>query len=229
MNGPWLILETSGRTRVGLAVGGAVVAAADLGGGRQHNRQLIPAIADLLRGHDVSPRDLAGVAVGTGPGSYTGLRVGLTAAKTIAYAVGCSLVAVPTFAAIAADVPGTADVIGDALQGTIYVQRFADGVATTELRIAGFDEWVSRLAPLSPGGRGVGGEGVIIAGPGVLTFAAKLPADISRSPVAEPTIEAVFRIATRTPSLSRDDLMRLEPLYLRGSSAEEKANRGQMS
>lgn len=218
MNGPWLILETSGRTRVGLAVGGAVVAAADLGGGRQHNRQLIPAIADLLRGHDVSPRDLAGVAVGTGPGSYTGLRVGLTAAKTIAYAVGCSLVAVPTFAAIAADVPGTADVIGDALQGTIYVQRFTDGLATTELGIDTFEEWVKSL-----------NNQIGVAGPGVLTFAAKLPADISRSPVAEPTIEAVFRIATRTPSLSRDDLMRLEPLYLRGSSAEEKANRGQMS
>ena len=226
MSGAWLILETSGRSRAGLAVGGVVVASADLGTGRQHNRQLIPAISDLLTGRGLTPKSLAGIAVGTGPGSYTGLRVGLTAAKSLAYALGCSLVAVPSFTAIAADVPGTVDVIGDALQGTIYVQRFTDGVAVSELRIEAFDEWVRGLAPLSPGGRGVGGEGVRVSGPGVVTFADRLPASVLRSPIIEPSVEAVYRVAQTLPPLSRDDLMRLEPLYLRGSSAEEKAKRG---
>jgi tRNA threonylcarbamoyladenosine biosynthesis protein TsaB len=215
VNDVWLILETSGRTRVGLAVGGAIVAAEDLGGGRQHNRQLIPAIERTLRTHGLAPRQLAGVAVGVGPGSYTGLRVGLTAAKTLAYVVGCSLAAVPSFAAVAADVPGEAFVIGDALQGTIYVQRFANGVAVSDLGIDRFDDWVNAFP-----------SGVTVAGPGLTVYGDRLPAGVTRSAVTEPSVEAVFRVAKTLTPLLRDELMRLEPLYLRGSSAEEKAKRG---
>lgn len=249
MSGVWLILETSGRSRVGVAVGGVVVATEDLPAGRQQNRHLLPTVERLIRDCGLTPRGLTHVAVGIGPGSYTGLRVGLTAAKTLAYALGCSLVAVPTFAAIAADVPGTVDVIGDALQGTIYVQRFTDGVAAGELRIERFDEWVGQLTlpplrgrsasearregggiqtppPATTCGRDdlpLKGGGVQIAGPGVLTFADKLPPHVIRSEVIEPSIEAVFRVAQTLPPLTADEMMRLEPLYLRGSSAEEKA------
>jgi tRNA threonylcarbamoyladenosine biosynthesis protein TsaB len=209
----WLILETSGRSRVGVARDGALLATADLGGGRQNNRLLLPTIGELLTGHGIAPNSLAGVAVGVGPGSYTGLRVGITAAKTLAYAVGCSLVAVPTFWAIAAEVPGTVDVIADALQGMIYVQRFSGGIATDELRIVPFDEWA-------------GGAGGTAAGPGVIPYAAKLPASVTPSPVTEPSVAAVYRVALTLPPLTRDEMMKLEPLYLRGSSAEEKAKRG---
>jgi tRNA threonylcarbamoyl adenosine modification protein YeaZ len=196
MSGTWLILETSGRSRVGVAVGGAVAAAEDLPAGRQQNRHLLPTVERLLRDCGLTPRSLTHVAVGIGPGSYTGLRVGLTAAKTLAYALGCSLVAVPTFAAVAADVPGTVDVIGDALQGTIYVQRFTAGQAVSELRIERFDEWVVGLAPLAPAGRGAGGEGVLsVAGPGLAVFGPKMPAGVVLSPVVEPSVEAVFRVA----------------------------------
>ncbi len=209
----WLILETSGRSRVGLAVGGAVVASVDLGGGRQHNRRLLPTISELLTGHGIAPNSLTGVAVGAGPGSYTGLRVGITAAKTLAYAVGCSLVAVPTFATIATEAGGIVDVIADALQGTIYVQRFGEGVPASELRIEPFAEWVA----IATGS---------VAGPGVLTFADKLPPHLTRSPITEPSVEAVLRVALTLPPLSAKEVMALEPLYLRGSSAEEKAKRG---
>lgn len=211
----WLILETSGRSRVGLAIDGRVLASADLGGGRQHNRLLLPTVADLLTGQGLTPKSLSGVAVGVGPGSYTGLRVGLTAAKTLAYAVGCSLVAVPSFAAVAADVPGTVDVIGDALQGLIYVQRFVDGVVVGELRIVTFNEWAGDAGA------------VTVAGPGVVTFAAKLPGGAVRSAVLEPSVEAVYRVSQTLPPLSTEEVMKLEPLYLRGSSAEEKAKRDQ--
>jgi tRNA threonylcarbamoyladenosine biosynthesis protein TsaB len=222
----WLILETSGRSRVGVARDGAVLASVDLGGGRQNNRLLVPTVRHLLATHHIAPTALAGIAAGVGPGSYTGLRVGLAAAKTLAYAVGCPLVAVPSFQAVAAEVPGPVDVIADALQGLIYVQRFADGVPAGELRIVPFDEWAATLTPLSLGGRGVGGEGEItVAGPGVVTFATKLPDDIPRSPVVEPSVGGVYRVAQTLPPLTADELMAVEPLYLRGSSAEEKAKR----
>ena len=50
-------------------------------------------------------RELDGVIVSRGPGSYTGLRVGIISAKTLAYAVGCKLLAIDTFAAIARQAP----------------------------------------------------------------------------------------------------------------------------
>lgn len=209
----WLILETSGRSRVGVARDGVVLSSADLGGGRQNNRLLVPTIRDLLTGQGIAPKSLTGIAVGVGPGSYTGLRVGITTAKTFAYAVGCSLVAVPSFEAMAAEVPGTVDVIADALQGLVYVQRFTDGVPVGELKIVAFEEWVKGLAP-----------NAMVAGPGVATFAAKLP-DVARSTVVEPSIAAMYRVATGMKPLTTEEMMKLEPLYLRGSSAEEKAKR----
>lgn len=210
----WLILETSGRSRVGVARDGVVLASADLSGGRQNNRLLVPTIRDLLTGHGIAPKSLAGIAVGVGPGSYTGLRVGITSAKTFAYAVGCSLVAVPSFEAMAAEVPGTVDVIADALQGLVYVQRFTDGVPADELKIVAFEEWVKGLAP-----------GAAVAGPGVVTFATKLSEEVLRSTVVEPSIAAVYQVAIGMKPLTIEEMMKLEPLYLRGSSAEEKAKR----
>src|SRR5438034_42231 len=83
-----------------------------------------------------------------GPGSYTGLRVGLMSAKALAYATGCELRAVDTFAAIAHQSPAEAPsvwVIADALQGQVYRQRFtrsADGwSAADELRIEPAEDW----------------------------------------------------------------------------------------
>ena len=61
-----------------------------------------------------TPADLTGVMVGRGPGSYTGLRVGIMSAKALAYATGCQLLAVDTFAAIAEQAPAEAQsVVGD--------------------------------------------------------------------------------------------------------------------
>ncbi len=68
------------------------------------------------------------VLVSRGPGSYTGLRVGIMSAKTFAYATGCALIAVDTFAAIALQAPESVarvDVLADAQQDKVYVQSFA--------------------------------------------------------------------------------------------------------
>src|SRR4051812_47130680 len=142
MSGNWLLIETSGRVgRLGLARGGAVARAADLDPARRHARDLAATADALLTADALRPADLTGVMVGHGPGSYTGLRVGLISAKALAYALGCQLVPVPTFAAIAEQAPAEARVLwvlADALQGLIYVQRFerADRwAAADELRI----------------------------------------------------------------------------------------------
>src|SRR5687767_6133756 len=98
----FLILETSHRLGwVALGRGDRVVGQRLLEESRRHARDLVPFARELLTEQGWTPRDLGGVLVGVGPGSYTGLRVGIISAKTLAYATGCVLLGIETFAAIA--------------------------------------------------------------------------------------------------------------------------------
>lgn len=222
MSEAWLILETSGRVgKVGLARGGSVVRAVNLDDTRRHARDLAATVAEVLKAEGLAPTELTGVMVGRGPGSYTGLRVGLMSAKALAYATGCKLVAVDAFAAIARQAPPGAQklwVIADALQGQIYLQRFTrtgDGwVPADELRITPLDESLPWTA-----------AGAWVSGPGVKVYADRIPADcpLVVEVDREPRVESVFAVGAGLTPLAREELFALEPLYLRGSSAEEKA------
>lgn len=225
MDGNWLVLETSGRAaKLGFARGGAIVRAVQLDDARRHARDLAATVDGFLKADGLTPRDLTGVVVSRGPGSYTGLRVGLISAKALAYATGCALVAVDTFAAVAEQAPAEAPnvwVIADALQRQVYAQGF-DRTATGwvpfhELRIVSVDESLPWLA-----------GGAWVSGPGVKVYDARIPADRPRVAEGdrEPRVESLFTVASRVPPLSREELFALEPLYLRGSSAEEKARSG---
>ncbi|MBO4645042.1 MAG: tRNA (adenosine(37)-N6)-threonylcarbamoyltransferase complex dimerization subunit type 1 TsaB [Bacteroidales bacterium] len=70
--------------------------------GRNHARVLLPSIEEMLREADVTSAALQAVAVSIGPGSYTGLRIGLSSAKGLCYALGIPLIAVPTLQIMAA-------------------------------------------------------------------------------------------------------------------------------
>src|SRR5205814_2216971 len=97
-----LILETSGRAgSVALAAGESLLCTRRLDETRRHARDLAPAVRELFHTQGWKPRDIQAVFVSRGPGSYTGLRVGITSAKVFAYATGCALVGVDTFSAIA--------------------------------------------------------------------------------------------------------------------------------
>ena len=226
MSEAWLILETSGRVgRVGLALDGSVVHAVALDDSRRHARDLAAAVEQTLKRESLKPLDLKGVIVGRGPGSYTGLRVGLMSAKALAYATGCSLIAVDTFAAIAVQASLEAEnlwVIADALQSQIYIQGFtrsSGGMWTPEdeLRIGQVDELLNR-AP----------SGTWFSGPGVKVYGDRIPLNCPRvmESEREPRVESVFAVGRTLLSLSREEMFALEPLYLRGSSAEEKAKAG---
>ncbi len=72
-----------------------------LGRPRAHSENLVLMIKDALNYAQVSARELAGIIVSKGPGSYTGLRIGVSAAKGLAYAHGIGLVGVPSLEALA--------------------------------------------------------------------------------------------------------------------------------
>jgi tRNA threonylcarbamoyladenosine biosynthesis protein TsaB len=216
-----LLIETSGRVgQVGLAVDGVIVAERRLDESRRHARDLAAVSAALLAEAGIAPRSVNGVVVSIGPGSFTGLRVGIMSAKAFAYATGCELIAVPTFEAIANRAPKdiTVDVISDGLKRTIYVQRFqvsTTGIYTiNELKIVSLDDWLATLP-----------ADVCITGPGVAIYDELIPPKQPRMAESDrlPTVRTLFDASRVTPPLDRAAMIALEPIYLRGSSAEEKA------
>ncbi|WP_314064399.1 tRNA (adenosine(37)-N6)-threonylcarbamoyltransferase complex dimerization subunit type 1 TsaB [uncultured Vagococcus sp.] len=70
---------------------------------RNHSLVLMPAIDFLMKENKISPKELDRIIVAEGPGSYTGLRIGVTTAKTLAWTLGIDLVGVSSLAALAAN------------------------------------------------------------------------------------------------------------------------------
>lgn len=87
------------------------------------SNKLLPAIDTLLRRHSVKPQDLDFIAVGVGPGSYTGIRVAAMVAKTIAYSCQKPLVGVCSLTAFYAKLPGPFAVLIDARIAGAYLLK----------------------------------------------------------------------------------------------------------
>ncbi len=101
-----LAIDTATRwTGVAIHDGRTIVAETGWMGGRTQTIELAPAVMELLRRTGQQATDLAAVAVANGPGSYTGLRIGLGFAKGLALANQLKLIGVPTLDIVAAAQP----------------------------------------------------------------------------------------------------------------------------
>src|SRR5437016_3375486 len=123
-----LAIETSGSVgSVAVLESTRVLGEQSLALGRQHGQSLVPTIRQLLSDCGKRARDCDLVAVSIGPGSFTGLRVGVVCAKTLAYAADCRLAAVDTLHAIACNSPpdvSTVEVLCDAHRGDLFTGRY---------------------------------------------------------------------------------------------------------
>jgi len=99
-----LAVETSGRVgSVAIAAGQKLLAATDFSGVLRHSAEIFPAVDTLLKRSNKRPKDIEHVYISTGPGSFTGLRIAVTLAKTMHLANGAKIVAVDTLDVIAAN------------------------------------------------------------------------------------------------------------------------------
>jgi tRNA threonylcarbamoyladenosine biosynthesis protein TsaB len=133
-----LAIDTATRwTAIGLHDGTAVVAEFGWFSAMTQTIELAPAVTDLLAKAHVGWTELKGVAVALGPGSYTGLRIGLGLAKGISLANGTPLIGVPTLDIVAYSLPKS--------EGLLVVVAEAGRTRVC----AGYYRWGSR----QPGGR----------------------------------------------------------------------------
>ena len=207
---------------VGLARNGELVSLRESDEGRDHAKKVAVFVDELLRETDVAPDELDAVAVGMGPGSYTGLRIGVSFAKGMCYALGIPLVAVGSLDALAEVAvedheAGIIDVenwsqarlcpMVDARRMEVYTRIYDSAghplneVSAEVITVDSFAEW-RRTAPL------------VIFGNGAAKCREVLP-DAEYVDVV-PSARGLARLAQQRLSEGRtEDIAYFEPFYLK--------------
>jgi len=218
-----LALETTERIgSVALADAGAVIAANDLPSDQRSAQSLAPAVRELLATAQWKPADVDLVAVSRGPGSFTGVRVGITMAKTFAYASEARTWGVDTLEALAlraAHLAARFHVAIDAQRGDVVVRGFevdSEGWPRPldEPRLVGARAWLAELPP-----------GSVVSGPVLRKLKDAFPEGVRITPAEAWRVTAteVARLAARDGGQAADDSpWTLRPCYSRPSAAEEK-------
>lgn len=221
-----LLAVDSATPQVSVAIGrdGAAVGEVKLAGGRRHAEQVAPAIRYLCDELDVDLHHLTAIAVGLGPGLFTGLRVGVTTAKVMAQALRVPVVGIPSLDLVAYPVRHTSRVVAavlDARRREVFHARYRP--------VPGGVQRVSDYEVGPPGDLvaelDAGTEEVLLVGDGALAY----PTEFSRLERVEhagpaftaPSAAALIELATaRVEREEFEAPWDVHPLYLRRSDAE---------
>ena len=192
--------------------------------GLKHAAGLLPLIDQMLKDRSWKPTHLNYLFVSEGPGSFTGLRIGITLAKTLAMATGSHIVAVSTMRVLAANAPAEAKhvvTVLDAKQGQIFTSRFervnGDWIEREPAHVDSLNAMLQR----SP-------RPVHLIGEGIPYREAFLPADrtgiiITPETLWRPLAANVAQLGLELAAQNQlTDIDKFVPVYLRKSEAEEK-------
>jgi tRNA threonylcarbamoyladenosine biosynthesis protein TsaB len=202
-----LVIDTClGACQVGLFGAGAMLAGRSEPMERGHQERLAPMAAEVMAGVDWG--EVGKIVVTIGPGSFTGLRVGLAFAKGLQLATCAPLAGVGTLEALAASAGGTAAGVIDARRGLVYLQALEAGRALGGPGIVPIGEAAHRLCGLTD---------LTLVGPGAPLLAPQLPGTrIDARPA--PDLTVLGRLAEAAVPAAD-----LKPLYLRAPDARPMA------
>ncbi len=187
-----------------------------------HSETLLPQFKKVLEMSNVTREMIDAIAISIGPGSFTGLRIGLAAAKSLAYAWNLKIIGVSTLEALAYHFPfEKVMTMIDAQKNRAYVQIFDCLEKISEIEILSIDDAIKKAEKF---------ERIIICGD-VCSKIKSLPENVKIAPVNMRMPRAVNVAMCGRKLLSEgkiDNVMNIEPLYIRRSEAEvlwEKRNR----
>ncbi len=219
-----LALETSGRQgSVALAEDGVAIAVERFDYGLQNAAKILPLIDGLCRSHSWAPSDLRELYISIGPGSFTGLRIGVTIVKTLAFVTGAAVIPVQTVDVLAENAPTDAReliIVLDAKRGQIFTSRLVrDAAGWRQVEPPHLDRLVDILARA--------GRPVYLLGDGIpyhrdsFTESPEVVLTASDTWVGRAEVVAALghQLALRGSTV---DPMSLVPLYIRRPEAEEK-------
>jgi N6-L-threonylcarbamoyladenine synthase len=195
---------------------------------------LFPALARLLQSADRTFADVDTVVVGRGPGSFTGVRIGVSAAKGIAKGCGAPLYGVNTLDAVAerfSGRQGLVGVLGDAMRGEVYpalyrlsgngVQRLTQDAVAAPAVVAA--QWAALKEPVLLSGNALRKYGAVFAE--AMGERALVAPEAMWTPTGESLLMAAWRARVRV-SLGDGDPATVLPVYTRLSDAEEAERAG---
>ena len=168
---------------------------------------LMPQVEEVIKVSGAF-KQLDAVAVSIGPGSFTGLRIGLATAKALAYAWGIKIIGVPTLLAMSYNFPNAKVMpLIDAQKNQAYCQLFEDGSPQSKLEVKPIDETVANLG-------NVAGE-IFLCGDVLHKIKIPLPPNVRVAPpnLKMPRASSVAICAEGLGNV--DNVMNLEPLYVR--------------
>ena len=188
---------------------------------RGHTEWLAPLVAEALAQAGAAPTDLQRVVVGTGPGPFTGLRVGLVTAVTMGHALGIPVAGVSSLDALAAASPVAGEVLvaTDARRKEVYAARYAVDAPREGARPAR----VRRIDPPSvhrPADLPEPLRALPTLGRGPLLYPELFPAGLDVLDV-----DAAVLLAHAVPRVEAGEDLPVEPLYLRRPDALTSAER----
>ncbi|MGT2923830.1 tRNA (adenosine(37)-N6)-threonylcarbamoyltransferase complex dimerization subunit type 1 TsaB [Streptococcus caviae] len=208
-----LAFDTSSKTMsVALLEEEYLLASMTLNIKKNHSVSLMPAIDFLLKSADLKPADLDRIVVAEGPGSYTGLRVAVATAKTLAYALAIDLVGVSSLQALAlsSHSKGLVIPIMDARRRNVYVGFYENGRAVEADRHAALAAVLEHLK---------GREQVTFVGE-VAVFRQEISQAFPEAKVQE-VLPSAFKIGQAGQKLAPVDVHSFVPKYLKRVEAEE--------
>jgi tRNA threonylcarbamoyladenosine biosynthesis protein TsaB len=212
-----LALDTATLTASAALLDGDAIRSAGDARADTHSEQLLPLLDRVLAAAGLAPADVDAVACGAGPGSFTGLRIGLATAKGLCFALGRPLVLVSSLATLAFAARGRATLaLLDARKKELYAGIFdADGAPLAPERV---------LAPerLEDYVRAVDRR-LVVVGDGAAAYpaVAARAGDVLAGARPTPDARALARLAAeRLAAGEVADLSTASPTYIRASEAE---------
>jgi tRNA threonylcarbamoyladenosine biosynthesis protein TsaB len=186
---------------------------------KTHSERLMPHIASLLKMAEITQTSLKAVAVSIGPGSFTGLRIGLATAKALTYALNIPLIGVPTLAALAFSCPVSGVILApmlDAQKGNVYLGLYEwreDAVYEVQPpRVMAFAAAQAELGKLE--------KPALMLGEAAVMHKADIVHHVPPHVIMPRAGSVAVMAQVMYAQGIRHDVAALEPLYIRRSEAE---------